>query len=52
MLNVIIPSATAAVDLSSDAGPEVCSETTVTFTCRVSAGVAVWRSMEKTKQWP
>ncbi len=39
----LIPSASAAVDLSSDAGPEVCSGTTVTFTCRVSAAVARWR---------
>ncbi len=46
MLNAIIPSASAAVDVSSDAGPEVCSGITVTFTCRASAIVAAtarWR---------
>ncbi len=48
MLNaiVLIPSASAAVDLSSDAGAEVCSGTAVTFTCRASAAAAVatrWR---------
>ncbi len=39
---IVIPSASAGVDLSSDAGPEVCSGTTVTFTCRVSASAARW----------
>ncbi len=39
----IIPSASAAVDLSSDAEREdVCSGTTVTFTCRVPAQIALW----------
>ncbi len=43
---IIILSASAAVDLSSDAGPEVCSGTTVTFTCRVTAVAARWRYNE------
>ncbi len=40
---IVIPSASAGVVLSSDAGPEVCSGTTVTFTCRASAGIVRWR---------
>ncbi len=43
MVDFLFFSASAPVELSSDAGTEVCSGTEVTFTCTASTDLVRWR---------